>query len=264
MKRCLRLFLAVCSLLLFSACAGMLERIPGYGSGGTQRGDSIEPEIRHVIDALEGRNRDIKTFKGTGRITYSRGNGKEVTANIAWVAGEENRILIVIRGILGEPLARIADDGEWLCFVSHTDRGFYRKRSANASLESFISIPLKSKEIILLLSGRVPFPEFDSAVIASRNAGASVIALKKRWMGIVGKIYLDEPRKNALKIELFDSMGEIRYSASLDGENNVNGYSFPSGLLVTNERGDYFKLDIEKSWADMPVSPSIFVLHPPE
>jgi len=258
-----RLFLAVCAVLLLPACAGVLEKIPGYIAGDLQTKDSIDPVIRNIIEDLQSKNRDIKTFKGTGRINYSVKNRGTVSANIAWVAGDLNKLLIVLRGLIGEPLARIATDGEWLYFVSHADNRFYKKRSANAGMESFISIPLKSKDIILLLSGRVPVTDFDSAVLVDQNTGPAVMILKKKWVGVVEKIYLNESRKDAVRVELFDSMGEIIYRASFDGENNINEYRFPSRLSVSNEKGDYFTLDLERCWTDIPLSSSIFVLNPP-
>ena len=264
MKRYSRLLLIIFAVLFLPACAGILEKIPGNISGDLQTGDSVDPAILHILEVLQSKNRDIKTFKGTGRINYSVKNRGAVSANIAWVAGGENKLLIVMRGLMGQPLARIATDGEWLYFVSHADNSFYKKRSANAGMESFISIPVKSEDIILLLSGRIPVKEFDSAVLDDRNTGNPVIVLKKRWLGVVEKIYLNESRQDAVKVELFDSMGEIIYRASFDGEINVNEYRFPSRLFVSSERGDYFTLDLERCWTDIPVSPSIFVLNPPE
>jgi len=264
MKKYFLLSLIVCAVLFLPACAGILEKIPGNISGDLQTRDSVEPAIRNILEVLQSKNRDIKTFKGTGQVSYSVKNGETVSANIAWIAGDENKLLIVLRGLMGQPLARIATDGEWLYFVSHADNSFYKKRSANASMESFISIPIKSKDIILLLSGRVPVKEFDSAVMIDQDTGVVVLVLKKRWLGVVEKIYLDESRKDVVKIELFDSMGEVIYRASFDGENSVNGYRFPSRLSVSNDGGDYFTIDLERYWTDIPVSPSIFVINPPQ
>ncbi|MFO7666255.1 MAG: DUF4292 domain-containing protein [Desulfobacterales bacterium] len=264
MKKCFRLSLIVCAVFFLPACAGILEKTPRNISGDLQMRDSLDPAIRHTIEILHSKNKYIKTFKGTGRVNYSLKDRESVSSNIAWVAGDDNKLLIILRGLLGEPLARIATDGEWLYLFSHVDNSYYKKRSANAGMESFISIPVKSKDIILLLSGRIPVAEFDSAVIVEHDTGTAVIILKKRWLGIVEKIYLDESRQDALKVELFDLMGEIVYRASFEGENNVNEYRFPSRLLVSNDKGDYFTIDVEKCWTDIPVSPSIFVLNPPE
>jgi len=277
MKRCFRLFdkvlyvkllsnvsFIVFAFLLFPACAGLLDKTPQNISGGFQIPDSVEPEIRRTIEILQSKNREIKTFKGTGRINYSVSNSKPVSSDIVWVAGDENKLLIVLRGLLGEPLARIATDGEWLYFFSHVDSRYYRKRSANAGMESLISIPLKSKDIILLLSGRIPFAEFDSAIMAGHDSGPVVMVLKKKWVGVVEKIYLDESRRDAVKVELFDSIGEMIYSASFEGDNIVNEYRFPSRLAVSNEKGDFFTIEVGRCWTDIPVSPSIFVLSPPE
>jgi outer membrane biogenesis lipoprotein LolB len=276
MKRCFRLLgrdlcikafskvsLVACAVLILPACACLSGKTFLNIQGVLHESDSVEPSIRRTVEILQGKNRDIKTFKGTGRINYSAGNSASFSSDIAWVAGYDNKLLVVLRGLLGEPLARIASDGNWLYYYSHADNRYYRKHSANPSLESFISIPLKSKDIILLLSGRVPFAEFDSAIMADNESESPVIVLKKRWVGIVEKIYLDESRKDAVKIEMFDSTGEISYRASFDGETMVDKYRFPSRLVVSNEKGDHFAIELERCWADIPVSPSVFTLSPP-
>jgi outer membrane biogenesis lipoprotein LolB len=276
MKRCFRLtatdicikaflkaLLAACVILILPACAGLSGKTSRYIPEGFHLPDSLDPSIRIIVEILQSKNRDIKTFKGTGRINYSAENSAPFSSDIAWVAGNENKLLIVLRGLLGEPLARIATDGERLYYFSHVDNRYYSKQSVNPSLESLISIPLKSKDIIYLLSGRVPFAEFDSAIMADDESGSPVIVLNKRWSGIVEKIYLDGSRKDAVKVEMFDSTGDIIYSASFDGENMVGGYLFPSRLVVSNGKGDRLAVELERCWADMPVSSFVFSLSPP-
>ncbi|MBU1713643.1 MAG: hypothetical protein KKD47_11175, partial [Proteobacteria bacterium] len=84
MKKYFCLFLIMCAVLFLPACAGILEKIPGYISGDLQTRDSVEPLTRHIIEVLQSKNRDIRTFKGTGRVNYSVKNGGTISSNIAW------------------------------------------------------------------------------------------------------------------------------------------------------------------------------------
>lgn len=263
MKRPVRISLLLCSILYISACAGLSDKISINIFGHLQTPDSFEPEAKKLLSALLDKNRNIKTFKGTGRVTFTGKNRDLISADIAWVAEDRNKISLVLRDILGRPLASLAADGEWIYFVSHADSTFYKKHSDNAGLESFISVPVRIKDVILLLSGRVPVYEFDSAAVAGAENGTRILILKKKWSGVTEKIYFDRDCQDAAEVEIFGTGGDLVYRASFEGEKKVEEYHIPSRLVVSNDAGDYLMLNIERYWADVPVSRSAFVLNPP-
>jgi len=264
MKRPVRIFLLLCSVLYISACAGLSDKISTNIFGTVQTPDSYEPEAGRLLSALKDKNRNIKTFKGTGRITFSGKNRDLISADIAWVAEDKNKISMALRDILGRPIANLAADGEWIYFVSHADNTFYKNHSDNAGLESFISVPIRIKDVILLLSGRVPLYEFDSAAVADAENGMRVLVLKKKWSGVTEKIYFGRDCQDVSEIEIFGTGGDLLYRATFEGEKKVEEYHIPSRLVVSNDAGDYMRLDIERYWADVPVSRAAFVLNPPE
>lgn len=263
MKRPVRIFLLLCSILYISACAGLSDKITINIFGPVQTPDSFEPEAKRLLSALEDKNRNIKTFKGTGRMTFTGKNRDLISADIAWVAEDKDKISLVLRDILGRPLASLAADGEWIYFVSYADK-FYKKHSDNAGLESFISVPVRIKDVILLLSGRVPVYGFDSAAVAGAENGRCILVLKKKWSGVVEKIYFGRDCQDAAEVEIFGTGGDLLYRATFEGERKVEEYHIPLRLVVSNDAGDYMRLDIERYWADVPISRSAFVLNPPE
>jgi len=264
MKRPIRIFLLLFSVLPISACAGLSDKISINIFGPVQTTASYEPEAGRLLSSLKYKNLNIKTFKGTGRVTFSGKNGALTSANIAWVAEEMDKISIVLRDILGRPIANLVSDGEWLYFVSHADNIFYKKSSDNANLKDFISVPVSIKDVILLLSGRVPVYEFDSADVKYAENGKCVLNLRKKWFGVAEKIYFGMNCQDVAEVEIFDAWGDLLYRASFEGEKKVNEYHIPLRLVVSNDSGDYLRLDIERYWSDIPVSGSAFVLNPPE
>jgi hypothetical protein len=264
MKRPVSIFLLLCSVLYISSCAGLSDIISINIFVPVQTPDSCEPEAGRLLSALKDKNRNIKTFKGTGRMTFSGKNRDLISADIAWVAEDKDKFSLVLRDILGRPIASLAADGEWIYFVSHADSTFYKKHSDNAGLEGFISMPVRIKDVILLLSGRVPVYEFDSAVVAGAENGQCILVLKKKWFGIAEKIYFGRDCQDATGVEIFGTGGDLVYRASFEGEKKVEEYHIPSRLVVSNDTGDYLRLDIERFWADVPVSRSAFVLNPPD
>ncbi|RPH51428.1 MAG: DUF4292 domain-containing protein [Desulfobacteraceae bacterium] len=265
MNRPVSLFLLlICSAFCFPACAGLSGKISKDVFSAVQSPGFRESEAGRLLYVLKDKNRDIKTFKGTGRIKFSGKSGNLVSADIAWVAEDDNKISLVLRDILGRPIARISADGEWIYFVSHADNTFYKKHYDNAGLENFISIPVRIKDFILLLSGRIPVYEFDSAAVTGAENGECVLILKKKWSGVAEKIYFGGDCRDVAEVEIYDTWGDLLYKASFEGEKFVKEYNIPSRLVVSDGAGDYLMLDIERCWADVPVSGSVFILNPPD
>ncbi len=94
-------------------------------------------------------------------------------------------------------------------------------------------------------------------------AAGYVLTLKKRWYGIVEKIFLAEDKTQVRQIEFFNRSGSLIYRARFDEMQAVDNYQVPARLSISNGEGMVFQLEIQKYWADVPVSPSMFVLEPP-
>lgn len=75
MNRSVRIFLLLCSVLYISSCAGLSDKITINIFGTVQTPDSFDPEAGRLLSALEDKNRNIKTFKGTGRMTFPAKTG---------------------------------------------------------------------------------------------------------------------------------------------------------------------------------------------
>ncbi|MBU3948314.1 MAG: hypothetical protein KJ826_08865 [Proteobacteria bacterium] len=262
MKKILHCFLLLFIALSFSSCAGLQSNIFN-NIFGQERSPVFTSEAHSLFLALNEKNRELKTFKGTGRMSLSKKNGEVISADIAWIAEDTDKIYIAVRGVLGQPIAGIATDGKYVYFASYTEKKFYKKHSDNADLKSFISIPIKMKDIILLLSGRAPVCDFDTASTEYIENKGPVLVLNNRGADIVEKIYFDQGSNNVMQIDMLDS-GDMLYRVFFDGGRFVKEYYIPSKLVISSEAGDNFKLDINKYWADEPVSPSAFVLRSPE
>ena len=76
--------------------------------------------------------------------------------------------------------------------------------------------------------------------------------------------HVNEKRKNVHKVEMFDSAGALAYRVEFDRMRAIKGYRVPSRLLVSNNDGSDFQLNVDRYWVDAPVSQSVFVLTPPE
>lgn len=151
-------------------------------------------------------------------------------------------------------------------------------------MKHFFSISIKSKDVVNILAGRVPFGKYDSAVLIkngslSRLSGedldtpkisspmgndhGNTLILKDKWGNVIEKIYLNQIN-DVQKLEKFNPTGDLLYRVEFHGMRQINGYRIPFRLKVSNDDGQGFKLDLDRYWADARVSPSIFTLAPPK
>jgi hypothetical protein len=62
---------------------------------------------------------------------------------------------------------------------------------------------------------------------------------------------------------VYDASGHLVFQANFLEMQQVDGYKVPSRLVVTGEAQAMVQLMVEKYWADIPVTPAMFVLEPP-
>ena len=256
MKYTIILFTAI----FFSACSFFTERI--VESPPELSDPTTILEIDNLLSNIRLKNRNLKTFKGIGKITFWEKDNECITSGIAWVGSDPELIRIAILNISGQPLLSLANDGQWFYFLSHTDNSFYKKRSSYSNLKKAIQIPIKSVEIVSLLAGRIPLYEYHTADIIRNKKQGYVIVLKKRNGNVIQKIYLDEDKKNVRKVELFDKKGNFLYSLQIAGLQKINEYHVPVQIIASSDNGNGFKIDIHKYWTNVSVNPSMFVLTP--
>ena len=271
-------------IFLFSSCSTIISRIP-------EKPGDLEAlsEVGELISYLKNQNFHLKTFKGVGRITFWENEKKDLTTRVAWVGSMPDRLRIALRSISGQPVVSFASDGQWLYLLNHTRGKFYKRRSGNSTMKKFFPIPVESDDIVNILAGRVSVDTFDSAVViknsppggrphvtSNRHAALSthkepcahedgyILVLKKGWGNICQKIYLDANRKQVRKVEKFYSTGDLKYRAEFKKMQDIEGYRVPFRLVFSAHDGSGFQLDVDRYWAGVSVSPSLFVLTPPE
>ena len=223
-------------------------------------------DARIVLLTLSNQNHTLKNFKGIGKIQAWQKGEKRIDERIAWIGSGTVKISIVVL-ISGHPAIKIASDGKWLYYYEvRQGEPLYKKIPAtDATLQRIIAVPINPIDIITLLAGRTPLREHHSAVLHRQDSGPGyVLVLKKRWYGIVEKIYLDEDKTRVRQIEFFNRSGSLIYRARFDEMQAVNKYQVPLRLSISSDEGMGFQLEVQKYWADVPVSPSMFVLDPPD
>jgi hypothetical protein len=246
--------------LFLSACSSFIASISP-----PPEDQSVLAEARDLLALLENQNQDLTNFKGTGKITFRENNQKGLDARVAWIGSTPAKIRIAVHSFSGQPVISFASDGQWYYFFSHTDSQFFKKRATSAGLKRFFSIPINSDDIVNILAGRIPLRKHNRAILNKQGSDSNnVLILKRRWGSHLEKIYFGEHEHQVRKVEMFDSSGALVYGVEFCGMRTIKNYQVPACLRFRDEAGHEVQLDIDRYWADAPVSASVFVLTPPE
>jgi len=250
----------LCAAVLLAGCAGLFR----------QPEDPLElaarAEAQGVISFLSNQNRELKNYKGIGKIKVRQNQATRIDERIAWVASGTAKLNIVVL-VSGHPAIKMASDGKWFYYYEVREgKPFYKKIPASDdNLKRVTAIPVKTSDIIHLLAGRVPLREHHSAVLERQASGKGyVLVLKRRWWGVTEKIFLDETKARVQHIEFYNRSGSLVYRAGFDEMQMIGGYQVPASLSITNGDDLDLQLVVNRYWANVDVSPSMFVLNPPE
>lgn len=251
----------IAATVFLSACSSLTGKLSDKSL--KPKGTKDLYEAQNLLLSLQNRNKKLKTFKGIGKITFWKNDKKGIITSAAWVGSKPDKLRIAMRNVSGQPIVTFASDGSWLYFVSHTKQRYYKKRSAKSNLKKFISIPIKSCDIFSMLAGCIPVYKHDAESIIKNDAeNGYILVLKKKWGNIIEKIYIDSSKNNVRKVEVFNDTGSLLYSAVFDRMQTINDFDVPLRLLFSDGNGNRFQLDIQRYWANISVSPSVFVLTP--
>ncbi len=245
-------------------CSAMTTEISPGKDGTPDPAARIETQA--ILAALGNRNAGLKNFKGIGTVRIWQEGRLKIDERIAWVGSDPGRINIAVL-IGGHPAVKLASDGKWFYYYeAGKGEPTYKKYAAsNASLKRIISIAIQTDDVLSLLAGRVPIRDHHRAILHKLETEPGyALVLKKRWWGTIQKIYLDESKTQARKIEFFSRTGNLIYRVRFDAVQTVNSYLIPGRLNITNGKDVQFELDIKRYLADVDVTSSMFVLNPPQ
>jgi len=218
-------------------------------------------EGQALIERLKRNNSDLKTFKGVGSLRL-KNDGNLQTLRVAWMGESPEKLRIEALAISGQPMASFAGDGEWLYFLFHAEKKYYKKRYEKG-FDQFLSIPVHPREMIALLSGKIPVEAHHTVdLINDPDSPGYILILKKRWQGIVEKIYLDSEKQEVLKIECFDGQGALSFRVQRDQFQAVTGFNIPFLIHASDNDGSFFELTVQRCWTNVPVDPEGFAIYP--
>jgi len=261
MKAIVQAALLLVAVSFLTACAGITEWVV-HKPVDAKRAVELA-EARELAAALGARNHNLSSFKGTGRFKLWQG-GLVLSTRAAWVGAYPDKLRIAVMNPAGQPMSSLSTDGQYLYLVSHAEGKYYKKPSANPTLQQLVSIPISANDIISILTARLPIREYHTAEFTADEAGRGyILTLARKWRGVTEKIYLDADKRSVLQVEIFEASEKLSYRVVFQGKLHVNDFELPAKIEISDTEGNRFELDIDKYWTDVPLLPSTFVLTPP-
>lgn len=262
----MKAFLTLAALflgLMFSACSYLekkTDKDPFHLNGISQ---ASQEEAQELILSLKKINEDLITFKGVGSIDLQ--NKKQtLNSRLMWIGDGPQKLRLELVGIHGQPILRLASDGQWFYIYSLSDKKYYKRRIKDNTLEQFLSIPIRLSTITEMLMGRVPIPDHRYAALIKNPPGHGyLLYVLEQKSGHIVKIFLNEEKKGVFLIEYTDSRGSLLYRINFSDEQRIKSYDIPFSISISDSSGDGIKINVDRFWADIDVNPSVFVLTPP-
>ncbi len=247
-------------LILISSLAGCSSLTGKISS--RPKDSASRVEVQKILLQIKGKNNKLQTFKGIGNAKLTGKSGTRMY-RMAYSGTKQNKLRIVVLEA-GQSVETLSTDGKYFYLISHTNKHrFIKKRISNTSLKRIISIPVKTEEIIDLLSGRIPLYEYDEAILEKNNeANGYILIMRKKWRGIVEKIFLDENKSKISRFEKFNAVGQLSYRVSLSDLREIDGFNIPLKFKIETNGDDSFEFYVDRYWANTDVSESMFQLKP--
>lgn len=221
-------------------------------------------EARQVLERLQQTNERLKNFKGVGRLTIRKEGKVQMDERLAWVGSDPLKLSIVLFAS-GFPAVRMAGDGEWLYYQDgQTPEAPIKKiRASDPDFERLLSIPIQSSDIIALMRGRIPIRDYRSLRLEPLKSGKGYVLMLMKNRRAHQLIFLNETKTEVRQTEVYDSSGDLLFQANFLEMQLVDGYKVPLRLAVSNKDKALVQLVVERYWADVPVTPSMFILGAP-
>ena len=261
-RRVRAILLAVMAAALLGGCSSLTGVMDSQSE--IPEDPAAAAEALSVIAKLQQANSTLKTFKGVGRLTVRHEGKVQVDERMAWVGAPPLKLSVVLFAA-SFPALRMAGDGEWLYYQDGQEPGapVKRMRASDPDFKRILSIPIQASDIIALMCGRMPLKEHNRATIQPLASGKGYVLLLLDGRSVRQKIFFDETKSETRQTEVYDSWGRLAFQANFLEMQVVSGYRVPSRLVVSRGNDATVQVLVEKYWADVPVTPEMFVLAEP-
>lgn len=218
---------------------------------------------RRIIESVVDRNNGLMRYKCLAQVHLSD-EGESIKGRIALAATAPNRMRVEWLSMLGQPLTSLAGDGEVITVLFHSSSKMYRMPQLRTALERVLHIPIGIEDLLSILSGRPPLPDYSAAQLRSGTPGGERVVLKNRWRGIVARLEMDQATNRIRNMQVFDGAGTMVYEVQWRQWQRQGSYDIPKKVIIRAQPERSVTLTVDRFWPNAEVSPDTFVLEKPD
>ncbi|MBW1739553.1 MAG: DUF4292 domain-containing protein [Deltaproteobacteria bacterium] len=222
------------------------------------------PDVSRILESLEQRKNNLKTFKGVGRFKIVRGS-KAGSSRMVWIGSQPQKLRIETLGPWGQPTMTFVINGASFFVHSRQDNRCFKGNASVDNLSRFISVPVSAQDLFDLLSGQAPILPFHRAKIqALKGEGRWLLSLYKKWGRLIEKIWLRDDAKVIEQVEVFDGWGNLQYRIAFSEFQQVESICVPQRIVASEPQGVLWVLMVEKFWTQVSIPDGAYTLEVPE
>jgi len=217
-----------------------------------------DPMAQALVEQLALKNQNLSRFKGLMHIRLFSAQGN-LSGRAALAAIYPDRIRVEWLTFLGQPLMRFAADGKHVVIELHDENQLYRVKQSPTALQKLIHIPIGVEDLLQILKGAPPLPEYAAAHMRPADAQETKVALIGRWHVLKGELKTSADR-TIEEMTAFQNDGGISYRVRWKNWRRQQGYDLPSDIEITAGTGDILSMVIDRVYPQAPVLPELFQL----
>jgi len=213
------------------------------------------------LSRLKQERKKAGTFKGVGDLWVRGRGGVQQAMHIAWIGREPDDLRIEVLGMWAQPLITLLVRGDTFWAYIIKNRTVFRGKNTSKNVSRIIGIPIQSKDLMAVLSGKSPLSTFQSAEAYINKAHQPCVTLygprKKRRQEIC---FLDESSGTITKVTRFNVSGDLQYVIGFENFKSVGPDLIPFRIRIVESGGPWLSLDIKKLETQVPVPDQAFSL----
>ncbi len=239
----------ICYLVTASGCAWLIKP------------PDEDIAAKQCVSQWRGQNVTLQNFKGLLRIRIKT-QTSAMSARAAIAANMPDKLRVELLSPIGQPLSSLVSNGSTISFLSAQDQKFYRINQSKTALEPIIHIPIGVDDLIEILVGRPPIPDYYAAQVTEGQNNACPVTLKDRWHNVLGLMSSDDTGR-IQSMYMNGTDGSLQYEVQWSAWRRFNNFMLPGQVSALTGSGDRIDLQWDRIWTDIPVPDNIFILENP-
>ncbi|KJS29052.1 MAG: hypothetical protein VR64_21715 [Desulfatitalea sp. BRH_c12] len=225
------------------------------------------PQNDAVAQQMVGRwmqnNSGLKSFKGLMQLQIEA-QGRSMRGRAAFAAVLPDRLRVELLNTIGQPLFSLASDGEKITLISMQEHVIRHLEPSSGALEPLIGIPLGVEDLLSVLIGRPPLPDFAAAQAVRDDIEQCTVLLKNRWHERLAQLHSGSCERIETLTLYDDRQNEMRYAMTWIDWQTVGPYILPRKATILAANGVRITITVERYWPDISVPADTFTLVLPE